>query len=84
VARGAEAIGACYKTNSTRKRLIHKAFRYCPFFGHPRKTLDLQRAAADRWISINKVIHSFIGFLLNLFEIKHLGGVSGTALNTIG
>jgi len=84
VARGAKAIGGCYKTNSTRKRLIHKAFRRCPFFRHPRKTLDFQRADAVRGISINKVIHSFIGFLLNLFEIKHLEGVSETALNTFG
>ena len=84
MARGAQAVGACYKTDSAHKRLIHKAFHGCPFFGHCRKTLDFSRPAGAGGKSINKVIHSLIGILLNLFEIKHLDGVSATQLNTIG
>jgi hypothetical protein len=84
VARGAKAIGGCYKTDSARKRLIFNAFLGCSFFGHPRETLDFSRPNAAGGKSINKVIHSLIGFLLNFFEIKHLGGVSATHLKTIG
>jgi hypothetical protein len=56
----------------------------CPFFRHPRKTLDFARPAAPRRRSINKVIHKLRRFLVNRFEISDLGGVSEPGVNTIG